>query len=339
MSKSRADLGARRIAYAHTFALLFAVVFGLVSTVGRAAAPLATTQAPGFYRTMVGDYELTVLSDGTVMRPIDKIMSNGDEIRQVFAKDHETLPTELSINAFLLNIGSKLILIDCGAGALFGPRSGGRLIRNLRASGYRPEQIDAVLLTHIHADHSGGLSIEGRRQFSKAIVYVDKRDVEFWLSPSQEKSAPESRKLTFRQSHLTVDPYVAAALVHTFDGATELFPGIRSVPAYGHTPGHTAYLVESKGARLLLWGDTIHAAEVQFANPEISIQYDVNRDEAMASRKELLLDCAKRGFMVGGAHISFPGLGHVRISGHAFLWIALPYASGQERCGRCLSGE
>jgi hypothetical protein len=242
MSKSRADLGARRIAYAHTFALLFAVVFGLVSTVGRAAAPLATTQAPGFYRTMVGDYELTVLSDGTVM-------------------------------------------------------------------------------------------------FSKAIVYVDKRDVEFWLSPSQEKSAPESRKLTFRQSHLTVDPYVAAALVHTFDGATELFPGIRSVPAYGHTPGHTAYLVESKGARLLLWGDTIHAAEVQFANPEISIQYDVNRDEAMASRKELLLDCAKRGFMVGGAHISFPGLGHVRISGHAFLWIALPYASGQERCGRCLSGE
>jgi hypothetical protein len=87
--------------------------------------------------------------------------------------------------------------------------------------------------------------------------------------------------------------------------------------------------VESKGARLLLRGDTIHAAEVQFANPEISIQYDVNRDEAMASRKELLLDCAKRGFMVGGAHISFPGLGHVRIGDHAFLWIPLPYASGQ----------
>ena len=186
-----------------------------------------------------------------------------------------------------------------------------------------------MLLTHIHADHSGGLSIGGKRVFPNAIVYVDKRDPDFWLNPAAEQAAPAASRTTFKQSHATIDPYVVAGKLRPFDGATELFPGIRSVPAYGHTPGHTAYKVENEGRQLLLWGDTIHLAEVQFADPEVTIEYDVSRNAAVASREALLAQAAEQGFLVGGAHISFPGLGHVHVDGKAYAWIAEPYSSGQ----------
>lgn len=292
-----------------------------------AAVPQVQTQAPGFYRMMLGDDEITVLSDGTAPRNVDEIMSKPEEIRKAFAHAHQALPIELSINAFLINTGTKLILVDTGAGALFGPHSGGRLVANLRAAGYRPDQIDAVLLTHIHGDHSGGLSIDGRRVFPNALVYVDKRDPDFWLGAAAEAAAPAEMK-TVQQSHATVDPYVAAGKLRPFDGATDLFPGIRAMPAYGHTPGHTAYMVESKGQRLLLWGDTIHVAEVQFADPDITIDYDVDRTAAIASRKRMLADAAAQGYLIGGAHISFPGLGHVRADAKGYSWIPRPYSVG-----------
>jgi glyoxylase-like metal-dependent hydrolase (beta-lactamase superfamily II) len=314
------------------FAALSIALFGstmsaITPVTAHAAVPQVKTLAPGFYRVMLGDFEVTVLSDGTAPRQVDEIMSKPDEIRQTLARAHEALPIELSINAFLINTGAQLILVDTGAGELFGPHSGGRLIANLRAAGYQPEQIDAVLLTHIHGDHSGGLSIGGQRVFPNALVYVDKRDAEFWLSAAEERAVPAERRKTFQQSHATVGPYVAAGKLRPFDGARELFPGIRAMPAYGHTPGHTAYMVESKGQRLLLWGDIIHVAEVQFPDPDITIDYDVNPDAAITSRKRLLADAAEQGFLVGGAHISFPGLGHVRADAQGYSWIALPYSA------------
>jgi glyoxylase-like metal-dependent hydrolase (beta-lactamase superfamily II) len=296
------------------------------TTATQAAAPQVKAQAPGFYRTMLGDDEITVLSDGTAPREVDKIMSKPEQIRQTMARNHQALPIELSINAFLINTGSKLILVDTGAGELFGATSG-KIVANLRAAGYQPEQIDAILLTHIHGDHSGGLSVGGKRVFPNAVVYVDKRDPDLWLNAEAEAKYP-ARKNTFRQSHATVDPYVKAGKLHPFDGATELFPGIRAMPSYGHTPGHTAYMIESKGQRLLLWGDTVHVSEVQLGDPEVTIEYDVDPKAAVASRKKRLADASSEGYLVGGAHVSFPGLGHVRADANGYSWIPLPYSAG-----------
>jgi IS5 family transposase len=126
----------------------------------------------------------------------------------------------------------------------------------------------------------------------------------------------------------TIDPYIAVDKLRTFDGEVELFPGIRTIPIHGHTPGHTAYKVESGGQRLLLWGDVIHVAEAQFSAPDITIDYDVNRKEAIASRKKILADAAAQGYLIGSAHDSFLGLGHVRAEGRGYLWIPLPYSAG-----------
>ncbi|NYE62929.1 glyoxylase-like metal-dependent hydrolase (beta-lactamase superfamily II) [Duganella sp. 1224] len=283
-------------------------------------------QTPGFYRLRLGDFRVTVLSDGVASRDVSSIMSNPATVRRAFADAHQALPVELSINCYLIDTGSQRVLVDTGAGELFGDTAGS-LVANLRAAGYAPEDIDVVLLTHIHGDHSGGLSVGGKRVFPRALVYVDRRDPAYWLDVQHETQAPSTRRLSFQQSRQTVNPYVAAGMLRTFDGDTEIIPGIHSVTEYGHTPGMNGYMVESKGQRLYLWGDIIHAAEVQFRHPEVTIDYDVDAAAASATRATRLSDAAKQGYLVGGAHLSFPGLGHVQALDQGYQWMPLPYSA------------
>jgi glyoxylase-like metal-dependent hydrolase (beta-lactamase superfamily II) len=131
----------------------------------------------------------------------------------------------------------------------------------------------------------------------------------------------------FKQAHAAVDPYVAAGKLRTFDAASELFPGIRVMPEPGHTVGHTGYRVESRGEQLLIWGDIIHSTEVQFNDPGITIQFDMSPATAAMTRRKVFTDAAEHGYLVGGNHISFPGLGHVISAGKNYSWIPLPYES------------
>lgn len=306
-------------------AALAAMAAGTAATAG--PSEQEWTQAPGYYRMMLGDFRVTVVSDGSVARDLPPLMSDPDLVRSRYTDQHQSLPAELSVNCFVIDTGEHRILVDTGAGELFGPGVAGQLIRNLAAAGYRPEDIDVILLTHIHGDHSGGLSIAGRRLFPLATVYVDAADPAYWLDERAEARAPEARRATFEQSRRTVGPYVATGQLQTFNAPAELFPGVTAIPLRGHTPGQSGYIFESKGKRLLLWGDIVHATEVQFEHPFVTIAYDVDPDAAARSRTAILGQAAKSGILIGASHMSFPGLGHVARRSDGYAWIPLPWRS------------
>lgn len=291
-----------------------------------AAAPMVRTQAPGYYRMMLGDFEITALSDGTVDLPVDKLLTHTTAARvdRALTRSFEKSPLETSVNAYLINTGSRLILIDTGAAKLFGPTLG-RLAANLKAAGYEPGQVDDIYITHMHPDHVGGLLVDGKIAFPNAIVHASKSDADYWLSQANLAKAPAASKGFFEGAMASLQPYIKAGHFLTFDGNTQLTPGIRAVAMPGHTPGHTAYMIESQGQKLLVWGDVVHVAAVQFADPAVTIAFDSDAKTAAIERKQAYAEAARQGYLIAGAHLPFPGLGHVRTRGQAYAWVPVNY--------------
>jgi len=307
---------------------LVAMAAGVVyATHGHAAAPIQKAQAPGYYRMMLGDFEVTALSDGAVALDMKKLLTNvkPERVDALFKRAYMTNPVTTSVNAYLVNTGSKLVMIDSGAGKLFGPTLG-NLLASLRAAGYQPEQVDEIYITHMHGDHVGGLMQGDQRAFPNAVVRADKRDADFWLSQANLDAAPEGAKDFFRGAMASINPYIAAGKFQPFDGGGELVPGITAVSTYGHTPGHTMYLVQSKGEKMAVLGDLMHVASVQFVDPSVTIQFDSDSKQAAVQRKKVYADSAKQGIWLAVAHISFPGIGHIRSDGTGYVYYPINYS-------------
>ena len=296
--------------------------------IASASAPQVKTQAPGYYRMMLGDFEITALSDGTFDLPAGKLLGNTtvEKVDAALSQNFLNDPVEESVNGYLINTGTKLILVDTGAAKLFTPTLG-NLINNLKASGYQPEQVDEVYITHMHVDHVGGLMNGDKLAFPNAIVRADQNDADFWLSQANLDKAPNEAKGFFQGAMVSLNPYVKAGKLNLFKGDTELTPGIKATAAYGHTVGHTTYVIESKGQKLVLWGDLMHVASVQFPEPSVVIGFDTDSKLAAIERKKAFADAAKQGYWVAGAHISFPGIGHLRSNNDGYIWIPANYAS------------
>jgi glyoxylase-like metal-dependent hydrolase (beta-lactamase superfamily II) len=300
----------------------------LFSVAAEAGAPQQKTQAPGYYRLMLGEIEVTALSDGTFSMDAGKLLTNitpkqiDAALARAFLKD----PVETSDNGFLINTGSKLVLIDTGAGTLFGPTLG-KLLSNLKASGYRPEQVDEIYITHMHGDHVGGLSADGKPSFPNAIVRAAQQEADFWLSKSHMDAAPKDRKDGYQGAMNMLNPYVSTGKFKPFSGDSQLVPGIRAVASPGHTAGHTLYVIESKGQKLVLWGDLMHVAAAQFADPSVTIRFDTDSVMATAQRRKVFADAAEHGYWVAGAHLSFPGIGHLRTTGPGYTFVPANYGA------------
>ncbi len=304
-----------------------AATFGAPTGSAIASAPLAKTGNPGWYRMMLGDFEVTALSDCTVTLPTDTLLINTTKpkVEAALAKAYLKAPTETSVNGYLINTGTKLVLIDAGAGTLFGPTLG-KLVANLKASGYGPEQVDEIYITHMHPDHVGNLVANGKLVFANATVRAGKADADMFLSKENLDKAPEAMKGFFQGAQASVNPYVAAGKFKPIEADGELVPGIKAIAAVGHTPGHTIYAVESKGQKLVVWGDLIHVAAVQFPEPGVAIQFDSDSKKAVAERKKDFADAAKQGYFVAIAHISFPGIGQLAKDGAGYRWLPVNYS-------------
>jgi glyoxylase-like metal-dependent hydrolase (beta-lactamase superfamily II) len=298
----------------------------LLAGAAHAGAPIAKTQPPGYYRLMLGDFEVTALFDGALDLQPTKLLTltTPAQVNKLLARSFEKEPLPTSVNTFLINTGSKLVLVDTGTGGLFGPALGS-VVANLKAAGYQPEQVDEIYITHLHADHDGGLMSSDKLAFPNAIVRVDQHDVDYWLDAAQAEKAPAEMKDFFKMAANSLNPYIAAGKLKAFDGDTELVPGVKAVAARGHTAGHSIYVIESKGQKLVLWGDLMHVAAVQFPQPQVTIAFDTDSKAAAVQRKKAFADAARGGYLVGAAHLPFPGLGHLRSEGKGYAFVPVDY--------------
>src|SRR5260221_1147316 len=226
-----------------------------------AAAPQHHDQVSGFYRLKVGDLEVTALFDGTGV--FDPHWLNGTKARMdgvVEALHEDPHLLDVADTGFLVNTGKHLILVDVGAGTWWGGAAFGRLAGSLRSAGYTPEEVDFVLVTHLHSDHVGGLTTQdGKRIFPNADVYVAKAESEFWLSPDIAARAPKDAQPFFQSAQAIAAPYLKAGKWHTFSGSEPIVGCMQLVPLPGHTAGHTGFEFSSKGQKILFLGDIVHA--------------------------------------------------------------------------------
>lgn len=293
--------------------------------VAMAQAPMAKKQVPGYYRMMHGQFEVTVLFDGAFDVDIS-MMSNATEteLQQLLARNYiDGNTVQTATNVYLINTGKNLVLIDVGCGTLFGPKLG-RIMDNMKAAGYAPEQVDTILLTHMHPDHVGGLvDASGRMLFPNARVYANQLESDFWLSDKNAGDAKTDRlKNAFNKAKSTTAPYRAAKKWHTFQHKDEVIPGIRAVLTSGHTPGHTMFRIKSDEKRFFILGDLVISHTVQFTRPDVALEFDVDPKQAVLTRYKVFNLAAKYRWMVAGAHLPYPGIGQIRSNGDGtYGWI------------------
>lgn len=318
--------------------MFFRAILAVITTVliittscfsaGMATDKTAKAQVPGVYSFRLGEFTITALSDGTVPQDLDQVLTNANSaaVEQLLHRNFLASPVEASINAFLIDTGDKQVLVDTGVGQLFGGQ-GGKLQLSLEAAGYAPDEIDMILLTHIHSDHSGGLVENGQLMFPSATVYVGKPDVDLWLDPANAANAEQLHldRRYFDEAIQTVKPYLDAGKLETFSGETAILPGITALPTPGHTPGHSFYVVESGGESIEFCGDILHFASIQFANPEITVVYDVDANAAAEQRSQQFIRLAASRRLVATAHLPFPGVGHIRAEDQGYTWVPVDY--------------
>ncbi|WP_338474551.1 MBL fold metallo-hydrolase [Pseudomonas sp. MS646] len=306
------------------------VLAGTITSVNAAATPVAEPlpihkpQVAGVYRFQVGAFQITALSDGTLPLDLHPLLRgiSAEKIDALLKKGFIRNPVETSINTYVIDTGPRVLLVDTGAGELFG-QVAGKLPQSLAAAGYKLEDISDVLLTHIHADHSGGLSRNRQMMFPNATVHVAQADVDFFLDPANLTKGLKPQDL--EKSQRTVGPYVDAGRVKTFSGPTTLVPGITAIPTPGHTPGHSVYRVESQGESIDFWGDLLHVGPVQFARPDVTVTFDVDQDRARAQRQQQFKASANEARLSAAAHLPFPGIGHLRAQAGHYEWVPADY--------------
>jgi len=300
----------------------------LATGLASAEAPQQKTQVPGYYRMLLGQFEITALYDGAIHLDTKLLKNaNDQDVQRLLARLFVKGPAvQTAVNGFLINTSHQLVLVDAGAAKLFGPGLG-HLADNLKAAGYRPEQVDAVLLTHLHGDHVNGLvTPEGQAVFPNADIWSAQADNDFWLSEKIAAQAPTEAQGYFKMARDAAAPYRQAGRWKTFARDGEVLPGIAAVAAHGHTPGHSAYLVGSGPDQLLIWGDIVHNHAVQFARPRVAIEFDTDRKAAVAARQALFARAAREKLQVGGMHLPFPGIGHVRAEAKGYSWVPVEFA-------------
>jgi glyoxylase-like metal-dependent hydrolase (beta-lactamase superfamily II) len=278
-----------------------------------AEAQPAGKQAPGLYRYKIGSFELTALYDGIWYRPItDTFIRNAPFAEVEHALDTAYMPhdkLETPFTTLIVNTGKKLILIDTGTGGQISPTAG-MIGDNLAAAGISPKAVDQVVISHFHPDHINGIKDKDNALvFPNAEIMVPGPEWAYWMDDANLNAAPADLKLTFRNQRRIFSDI--ASQVTRFEPGKEVAPGIVTLPAPGHTPGHTVFAIHSGDQSLMVLSDTAQHPAIFARHPNWQAAFDVDGSQAVATRKALFDRAAADRMLVTGYHFPFPACGHL----------------------------
>lgn len=306
---------------------LATVATALPAAPALAAAPAAGKQGPGIYRFKVGSYELTAVNDGTWYRPLDdKFVRNAPFTEVQKAMADAFLPTDklpIAFTTLIVNTGSKLIAIDTGTGGQLAPTAG-TYASNLAAAGIDPKAVDTILISHFHPDHINGIKTKDNAQvFPNAEIHVPAPEWAHWMDDAKMNAAPDAAKGGFRNVRRV---FGDLENVNRFEPGKEVAPGITSIAAHGHTPGHTAFAIASGDQSMLVLGDTTNHPALFVRNPEWQAIFDVDPMMATETRKRLLDRAAADRMLVQGYHFPFPASGYIAKRGSGYELVPVQWS-------------
>ncbi|MDR1105252.1 MAG: MBL fold metallo-hydrolase [Treponema sp.] len=279
--------------------------YGVITGLMFGAAVTVFGADPAVFSFKTGEFQIDMLVESRGPgRPSILLGLGGEQLEKYLpGGDFQS-----EVNVFLVRGRGHTVLVDTGFGQA--------LFDGMKKLGVEPGAVDTVLITHMHGDHIGGLARDGRALFPRAKVYLAARERDYWLNSAGNAAA-----------RTALAPY--GGRVETFQpgdlggGAPELLPGIRAAAAFGHTPGHTVFLIESGAEKFLIWGDLMHVEKVQFPLPGVSVSYDTDPEAAAASRKQVLAWAAANRVPVGGMHLVYPAAGRVQTDGAGYRFVPM----------------
>jgi glyoxylase-like metal-dependent hydrolase (beta-lactamase superfamily II) len=278
----------------------------------------AITQPSGVHHIAIGDIVVSVVNDGVHQASFDDLVtSDRAACESAHLGEFRLAPPWLTINCFVIRSGDRLLLVDSGfAGKT---EHVGRLRGNLKAMGVAPADVDTIVMTHMHPDHEAGLiDSSGAAVFPEAELFLHANELAFWKDDGAMSRATAEGQGDFHLARSALAAYGDRVRTVKTD---EVAPGVRAFPTPGHTPGHTAWLVQSRADGLLIWGDIVHFPGMQFAFPDTSVAYDIDPAAAAEARKKVLKFVAGEKLRVAGVHLDFPAFGHVVSNGAAYCYV------------------
>ena len=282
-------------------------------------------RAAAFYRFNIGSMEATVISDGPLNFPdASKIFRGATDadVRKMLTDDF--LPPDavrMEQNILVLNTGDKLVMFDTGILSMKPENApSGRILKSLEEAGIDPKDIDAIVLTHPHIDHAGGImSADGKtRLFPNAEIYTTEADYKFWTNenllgtPAAGSARTAIKNLVPNKDRLVM-----------YKDGQEIIPGIQAIASHGHTVGHTSFMVTSSGKSLCFTGDIAHHA-IMLRNPRLEVAFDTNSTQATASRIKMCDMLAAQKIPALIFHLPWPGIGNIAKQGDGFRFVPVP---------------